>query len=65
KEIKIMTSHGAAPQDLDEAYNWILSKKINIVGLITHRFPLSEAREAFKVVCAAGNSLKVILEPNR
>ncbi|MFX1454926.1 MAG: zinc-dependent dehydrogenase [Promethearchaeota archaeon] len=65
KEIKIMTSYGAAPQDLDEAYNWIYSKKINTVGLITHRFPLSEAREAFKVVCEASNSLKVILEPNR
>ena len=65
KEIKIMTSYGAAPQDLDEAYNWILSKRINVVGLITHRFPLNEAKEAFKVVCEAGNSFKVILEPNR
>ncbi len=65
KEIKIMTSYGAAPQDLDEAYNWIVSKRINVVGLITHRFPLSKAKEAFKVVCEAGNSLKVILEPTR
>jgi L-iditol 2-dehydrogenase len=65
KEIKIMTSYGAAPQDLDEAYNWILSKRINVNGLITHRFPLSEAKEAFKVVYEASNSLKVILEPNR
>ncbi len=65
KEIKIMTSYGAAPQDLDEAYNWIISKRINVVGLITHRFPLSKAKEAFKVVCEAGNSLKVILEPTR
>ena len=65
KEIKIMTSYGAAPQDLDEAYNWIISKRINVVGLITHRFPLSKAKEAFKVVCEAGNSLKVILEPSR
>jgi len=65
KEIKIMTSYGAAPQDLDEAYNWIISKRINVVGLITHRFPLSKAKEAFKVVCEAGSSLKVILEPSR
>jgi len=65
KEIKIMTSYGASPQDLDEAYNWILSKRINVVSLITHRFPLSEAKEAFKIVCEASNSLKVILEPSR
>jgi len=61
-EIIIMTSYGAAPEDLDEAYNWILSKRINVVDLITHRFPLSKAGEAFKVVCEAGNSIKVILE---
>ena len=64
-EITIMTSYGAAPQDLDEAYNWILSKRIHIDGLITHRFPLKEVKEAFAVVCEASNSLKVILEPNR
>jgi L-iditol 2-dehydrogenase len=63
-EITIMTSYGAAPQDLDEAYNWILSKRIKVVDLITHRFPLSQAGEAFKVVCEAKKSLKVILEPS-
>ncbi|UCD02149.1 MAG: zinc-dependent dehydrogenase [Promethearchaeota archaeon] len=62
-EITIMTSYGAAPEDLDEAYNWILSKRINVVDLITHRFPLSKAGEAFKTVCEAGESIKVILEP--
>jgi L-iditol 2-dehydrogenase len=60
-EITIMTSYGAAPQDLDEAYNWILSKRINVLDLITHRFPLSKAGEAFKVVSEAGESIKVIL----
>ncbi|MFW9999221.1 MAG: zinc-dependent dehydrogenase [Candidatus Hodarchaeota archaeon] len=62
-EITIMTSYGAAPEDLDEAYNWILSKRINVVDLITHRFPLSKAGEAFKTVCEAGESIKIILEP--
>jgi L-iditol 2-dehydrogenase len=63
-EITIMTSYGAAPQDLDEAYNWILSKRIKVLDLITHRFPLNRAGEAFKIVCEAKKSLKVILEPN-
>jgi len=62
-EITIMTSYGAAPQDLDEAYAWIQSKKINVLGLISHRFPLSEAKQAFKIVCEAKQSLKVILQP--
>ena len=64
-EITIMTSYGAAPEDLDEAYNWILSKRINVVDLITHRFPLSKTSEAFKVVCEASESIKVILEPDK
>ena len=64
-EITIMTSYGAAPPDLDEAYNWIFSKRINVLDLITHRYPLSMAGEAFKVVIAADKSLKVILEPDR
>jgi L-iditol 2-dehydrogenase len=63
-EITITTSYGAAPDDLQESYVWILSKKINITGLITHRFLLSKAEEAFKVVSEASESLKVILEPN-
>ena len=64
-EITITTSYGAAPEDLDEAYNWIHLKRINVVDLITHRFPLSQAKEAFKVVCEADKSMKVLLEPER
>jgi L-iditol 2-dehydrogenase len=62
-EITIMTSYGAAPDDLQEAYSWILAKKIKVSDLITHRFSLSNALEAFKVVCEADKSLKVVLEP--
>jgi len=61
-EITIMTSYGAAPEDLQESYTWILAKRIKVSDLITHRFPLNEVGEAFKTVCEASNSLKVILE---
>lgn len=64
-EVVIMTSYGAAPEDLDESYEWIKSKKIEVVDLISHRFPLSKVGEAFKVVCEASNSMKVILEPDK
>jgi L-iditol 2-dehydrogenase len=63
-EITITTSYGAAPEDLQESYVWILSKRINVTGLITHRFPLNKAEEAFKVVNKASESLKVIIEPD-
>ncbi|MFX0057223.1 MAG: zinc-dependent dehydrogenase [Candidatus Heimdallarchaeota archaeon] len=64
-EITIMTSYGAAPDDIEEAYRWILVKSINVSELITHRFPLSQIQEAFKVVIEANESLKVILEPEK
>jgi L-iditol 2-dehydrogenase len=63
-EITITTSYGAAPEDLQESYVWILSKRINVKELITHRFPLNKAEEAFKVVSEASESLKVIIEPD-
>ncbi len=64
-EVKIMTSYGAAPQDLDESYEWIKSKKVKVADLISHRLPLSRAGEAFKIVCEANESMKVILEPDK
>jgi len=64
-EITIMTSYGAAPDDLEEAYRWILVKSINVIDLITHRFPLAKTQEAFKVVTEANESLKVIIEPEK
>ena len=64
-EVTIMTSYGAAPEDLDEAYEWIKTKKIDVVELISHRFPLSQVGEAFRVVCEANESMKVIIEPSK
>ena len=63
-EITLTTSYGAAPEDLQESYVWILSKKINVKELVTHRFSLGKAGDAFKVVNEASESLKVIIEPS-
>ncbi|TFF84043.1 MAG: alcohol dehydrogenase [Promethearchaeota archaeon] len=63
-EVKIMTSYGAAPEDLQDSYLRILSKSVRVKGLITHRLPFSKALEAFRIVCEAKDSLKVILEPD-
>lgn len=64
-EVTIMTSYGAAPEDLQDSYLRILSKSIKVLGLITHKLPFSRAQEAFKIVCEAKDSLKVILEPDK
>jgi len=64
-EITIKTSYGAAPKDLEEALKILAQKKINAADMITHRLSLQEIAEGFRLVAEAGESLKVIIEPNR
>jgi L-iditol 2-dehydrogenase len=59
------TSYGAAPVDLEDSLRVLATKQFNVKDMITHRLPLSKAQEGFRLVAEAGQSLKVILEPNR
>lgn len=63
-EITIRTSYGAAPNDLEDALKFLSTKKLNVKDMITHRLPLREAQEGFRLMSTAGESLKVVLEPN-
>ncbi len=63
-EITIRTSYGAAPNDLEEALAILSTKRLNVKDMITHRLPMREAQEGFRLMANAGESLKVILEPN-
>ena len=64
-EITMKTSYGAAPNDLAESLAILAQKKLNVEGMITHRMSLRQAAEGFRLMAEAGESLKVILEPNR
>ena len=63
-EVTLKTSYGAAPQDLEESLELLKAKKLNVKDMITHRLSLQDAAEGFRLVATAGESLKVILEPN-
>ncbi len=63
-EITIKTSYGAAPNDLDEALRVLTTGKLNVKDMITHRLPMRDAQEGFRLMSKAGESLKVIIEPN-
>jgi len=62
-ELTVTSSYGAAPEDLAEAIQLIESGKANMKDLITHRFPLEQAQEGFRLVAEAKQSLKVVLLP--
>ena len=64
-EITIKTSYGAAPQDLEKSLALLTERKLNVVDMITHKLSLRDAAEGFRLVASAGESLKVIIEPNR
>lgn len=63
-EITLRTSYGAAPNDLAESLAILAQKKLNVKDMITHRLSLRRAAEGFRLMSEAGESLKVILEPN-
>jgi L-iditol 2-dehydrogenase len=63
-EVTLKTSYGAAPADLNESFTLLAQRKIAVGDMITHRLPLREAAEGFRLTAEAGNSLKVILQPN-
>jgi threonine dehydrogenase-like Zn-dependent dehydrogenase len=44
---------------LEEAANWIIDRKVPIDDLVTHRFPLEQAKEAYDVF-QEGNTGKVV-----
>jgi L-iditol 2-dehydrogenase len=64
-EITMRTSYGAAPNDIEYSLKTLATGEINVKDMISHRLPLTEAQEGFRLTAEAGNSLKVILEPNR
>jgi L-iditol 2-dehydrogenase len=64
-EITLKTSYGAAPRDLEESLAGLAQKKLNVADMITHRFGIRQAAEGFRLMAEAGESLKIIIEPNR
>jgi len=50
---------GSFPQAID----FIQTRKVNTKPLITHEFPLGEAKEAFATQSKADESIKVLIKP--
>ncbi|NOR14379.1 MAG: alcohol dehydrogenase catalytic domain-containing protein [Candidatus Aminicenantes bacterium] len=64
KEIRIITSYYCGPPDIIEAIRLLESEEINVDDLITHRLPLKDIAEGFKLVSEGGESLKIIIKPH-
>ncbi|MDD5085129.1 MAG: alcohol dehydrogenase catalytic domain-containing protein [Candidatus Omnitrophica bacterium] len=61
----IATSYAGSPEDHLEALRLIGSGEVKLRDMITHRLPLAEAQKGFKLVAQGGESIKVIVEPQK
>jgi L-iditol 2-dehydrogenase len=63
--LTIVHTYAGPPADMRTAIELIASKRVDVKSMITHRLPLAETGEGFRLVAEAGASLKVIVEPQR
>lgn len=58
----IMGSRGYEPEDIKEVISNLTKKKTKIPEIITHKFPLKDAEEAFKTAANPSLAIKVVLD---
>jgi len=63
--VKTLSSYAASPSDLAIALELIRSKRVNVGDMVTHRLPLSETGKGFRMVEEGGDSIKIIVEPQK
>lgn len=63
--INLVHSYAGPPADMRTALELIAAKRVEVGRTVTHRLSLDETQEGFRLTAAAGNSLKVIVEPQR
>lgn len=61
REVNIVTSYSAGPDDMKEALEHVVSGHVPADVLVTHRFPLHQAEAAYRTARDVHNSLKVVV----
>ena len=64
-DVTLTTTYAGAPADLATALDMIASGRVQVGPMISHRLGLAEAGLGFKLTAEAGESLKVIIQPQR
>ena len=65
KETTLISSYAATAHEHLQALQLIQTGKIAVKELISHTFSLDRIQEGFRLVAEAGDSLKVIIEPQK
>ena len=64
-DVTLTTTYAGAPADLATALEMIGSGRVQVGQMISHRLGLAEAGLGFKLTSEAGDSLKVIIQPQK
>jgi L-iditol 2-dehydrogenase len=63
--VTLAPTYAGAPADCAAALDLIAQKTVPVADMITHRLPLDEIQEGFRLVQRSRESLKVIVEPQK
>jgi L-iditol 2-dehydrogenase len=63
KGIKLISTYGASPLDLQEGLKLLQFGRVEVDSFITHRLPLAETVTGFQLTVKAQDSMKVIIDP--
>lgn len=63
KQVELLGSFGFLPDEMTQAMELIGTGKVSRKQVISHEFPLDQAKEAFDMQCDVENSVKVIVKP--
>lgn len=61
--ITVLPSYANSPYDAQVAIELLAAGRLPVAKMITHRLPLAETQRGFQLVAGAGDSLKVIVNP--
>jgi L-iditol 2-dehydrogenase len=61
QEISVRTSYSAGPYETRLALDMLRTGRIRPETVITHKFPLKDAEQAFQLVAKPGDALKVVI----
>ena len=64
REIRVLTTYYCGPEDIAEALTLIAAGRVEVEDLITHRLPLRDIREGFRLVIEGREAVKVIIKPH-
>jgi L-iditol 2-dehydrogenase len=61
----LVHSYAGPPDDMRRALELIAARRVDVAGMVTHRLGLAETQHGFDMVIEGGDSLKVVVEPQR